>query len=41
MDELQTNLVQDPYQKFVYIVANSYRDFNELGTVRTRKAFAI
>jgi len=41
MDQLQTNLVQDSYQKFVYVVANSYRDFNELGTVRARQAFAI
>ena len=41
MDQLQANLVQDSYQKFVYIVANSYRDFNELSTVRARQAFAI
>jgi len=41
MDQLQTNLVQDSYQKFVYIVANSYGDFDELGTVRARQAFAI
>lgn len=41
MDQLQTNLVQDSYQKFVHIVANSYRDFNELGTIRARQAFAI
>jgi hypothetical protein len=41
MHKLEPNLIQDPYQQFIHIVANSYRDLDELGTICTCKAFAI
>jgi hypothetical protein len=41
MDEFQADLVQDAHQKFIDIVADSYRDLDEFGSIRACKAFPI